>query len=271
MLQTVGSDLSFAGRMLRRSPVFTVVAVLIISLGCGAVTTIFSSINAVVLRPLPGTSDPDRLIMVERRTRDFGEGVSGSYRYYRHLTDRARTLTGVAAWSKVSLSIAAGAESVGLYGNIVSGNYFSVLGERPALGRFFLPDEGRKPLADPVVIVSHDFWTTRLGGDTSAIGRTVQVNGHPYTLVGVTTAGFRGVFSPLKVDAWVPINMQAQLKPDGDLEDQPWLWLFARLASHRASNGTLASGSPISRGCRTMRGAHSLASQPSCSVPRCSS
>ena len=230
MLQTVGSDLRFAGRMLRRSPVFTVVAVLIISLGCGAVTTIFSSINAVVLRPLPGTSDPDRLIMVERRTRDFGEGVSGSYRYYRHLTDRARTLTGVAAWSKVSLSIAAGAESVGLYGNIVSGNYFSVLGERPALGRFFLPDEGRKPLADPVVIVSHDFWTTRLGGDTSAIGRTVQVNGHPYTLVGVTTAGFRGVFSPLKVDAWVPINMQAQLKPDGDLEDQPWLWLFARLA-----------------------------------------
>jgi putative ABC transport system permease protein len=230
VLQTLGSDLRFTGRMLRRSPVFTVVAVLIISLGCGAVTTIFSGINAVVLRPLPGTTDPDRLVMLERRTRDFDEGVSGSYLYFRHLSDRAHTLAGVAAWSKVSLSIAAGGESVGIYGNIVSGNYFRVLGERPALGRFFLPDEDRTPLASPVIVVSHDFWTSRLGADTGAIGRTVQVNGHPYTLVGVTTPTFRGVFSPLKVDAWVPLTMQAQLKPDRDLEDQPWLWMFARLA-----------------------------------------
>ena len=230
VLQTIGSDLRFAGRMLRRSPVFTLVAVLIISLGCGAVTTIYSGINAVVLRPLTGTTDPGRLVMLERRTRDFGEGVSGSYRYSRYVAERARSLAGLAVWSKVSLAVAAGGESVGLYGNIVSGNYFSVLGERPALGRFFLPDEDRTPLASPVVVVSHDFWTSRLGGDSSVIGHTLQVNGHPYTLIGVTTPGFRGVFTPLKVDAWVPITMQAQLKPDRDLEDQPWLWMFARLA-----------------------------------------
>ena len=231
VLSTIASDLRFAGRMLRRSPVFTVVAVLIISLGCGAVTTIFSGINAVVLRPLPGTSDPGRLMMVERRTRDFSEGVSGSYRYLQRLADRARTISGVAGWSKVSLTIGTGSENAGIYGNIVTGNYFRVLGERPSLGRLFLPDEGRTPLADPVVIVSHDFWTSRLGADTSAIGRTVQVNGHPYTLIGVTTPGFRGVFTPLRVDAWVPISMQPQLKPDRDLEDDPWLWMFARLAA----------------------------------------
>jgi predicted permease len=230
VLETLHSDLRFALRMLRRSPVFTVVAIVIISLGCGAVTTIFSAINAVVLRPLPGTSDPDRLILLERRTRDFSEGVSGSNRYFRHLQNRTRTLDGIAAWSKASLSISVGGTGHAVYGNIVSGNYFSVLGERPALGRFFAPDEDRTLLASPVVVVSHDFWQTRLGADSSAIGRTVNVNGHPYTIIGVATEGFRGVFSPLKVDAWVPLVMQAQLRPGRDLEDEPWLWMFARLA-----------------------------------------
>ena len=230
MLETFAHDLRFAIRMLRRSPVFTVVAIAIISLGCGAVTTIFSGINAVVLRPLPGTTDPDRLFLFERRTRDFTEGVSGSYLYYRHLVDHARTTAGIAAWSKAALSISVSGEGHAVYGNIVSGNYFSVLGERPALGRFFAPDEDRTPLTSPVVVVSHDFWERRLGADTAAIGRTVNVNGHPYTVIGVTTEGFRGVFSPLKVDAWVPLMMQAQLRPGRDLTDQPWLWMFGRLA-----------------------------------------
>jgi predicted permease len=230
VLETFAHDLRFAIRMLRRSPVFTVVAIAIISLGCGAVTTIFSGINAVVLRPLPGTTDPDRLFLFERRSRDFSEGVSGSYLYYRHLVDNARTAAGIAAWSKAALSIAVNGEGHAVYGNIVSGNYFSVLGERPALGRFFAPDEDRTPLANPVLVVSHDFWEKRLGADTAAIGRTVNVNGHPYTVIGVTTKGFRGVFSPLKVDAWVPLMMQAQLRPGRDLADQPWLWMFGRLA-----------------------------------------
>lgn len=230
MLETLASDIRFAGRMLQRSPVFSVVAVVIISLGSGAVTTIFSGINAVVLRPLPGTSDPDRLFMFERRTRNFDEGVSGSNRFYRHLTERARTIDGAAAWSKATLSISVKGEGHAIYGNIVSGNYFSVLGERPALGRFFAPDEDRTPLANPVLVVSHDFWETTLGADTSAIGRTVGVNGHPFTIIGVATKDFRGVFSPLKVDAWVPLMMQGQVRPGRDLDDQPWLWMFARLA-----------------------------------------
>ena len=230
VLETLASDVRFAVRMLRRSPVFTGVAIAIISLGCGAVSTIFSGINAVVLRPLPGTSDPDRLILFERRTRDFNEGISGSNLYFRHLQTRARTLDGVAAWSKASLAISVNGTGHAAYGNIVSGNYFSVLGERPALGRFFVPDEDRTPLASPVVVVSHDFWETRLGADSGAIGRTVSVNGRPYTVIGVAPEGFRGVFSPLKVDAWVPLMMQAHLRSGRDLEGQTWLWMFARLA-----------------------------------------
>jgi len=230
VLETLAHDLRFAVRMLRRSPVFTVVAIAIISLGCGAVTTIFSGINAVVLRPLPGTADPKGLFLFERRSRDFSEGVSGSHLYYRHLVENARMASGIAAWGKAALSIAVNGEGHAVYGNIVSGNYFSVLGERPALGRFFVPDEDRTPLATPVVVVSHDFWEHELRADTAAIGRTVKVNGHPYTVIGVTTDGFRGVFSPLKVDAWVPLMMQAQLRPGQDLTDQPWLWMFGRLA-----------------------------------------
>ena len=234
VLETLFSDLRFAGRMLRKSPVFTAVAIIVISLGSGAVTTIFSGMNAVVLRPLPGTTGGSRLVLFERRSPDFSEGVSGSYGYYRHVREGTRTLDGVAAWSKVSLSISAGGEGAAVYGNIVSGNYFSVLGVRPMLGRFFAPDEETTPLANPVVVVSHAFWESHLGSDSSVIGKAVSVNGHPYTLIGVAPAGFRGVFTPLKTDAWVPLMMQAQLRPGRDLTNAPWLWMFGRL-DHGAS------------------------------------
>ena len=229
VLETLLSDLRFAGRMLRKSPVFTMVAVLVISLGTGAVTTIYSGMNAIVLRPLPGTTDGNRLVLFDRRTPDFSEGSSASYLFYAHLRDRSRTLDGAAAWSRVSLSISTGGEGSSVYGNIVSGNYFAVLGMRPALGRYFAPDEDRTPLAHPVVVVSHSFWESHLGADSSAIGRVVAVNGHPYTVIGVAPPGFRGVFSPLKTDAWLPLMMQAQLRPGRDLTNASWLWTFGRM------------------------------------------
>jgi predicted permease len=230
VLQTLMTDLRYAGRMLRKAPVFTLVAVLVVSLGTGAVTTIFSAMNAVVLRPLPGTTDGERLVGVRRVSADGSEGMSASYAYYRHIRDEARTLDGVASWSKASISIADRGEGHAVYGNIVSGNYFQVLGVRPALGRFFLPDEDRTPLTHPVVVVSHSFWTSVLGADSSVVGRSVTVNGHPYTVIGVAPAGFRGVFTPLKTDAWVPLMMQAQIRPGRDLENAVWLWMFGRLA-----------------------------------------
>ena len=157
MLITLTSDVRFAARVLRKSPVFTIVAVIAISLGTGAVTTIFSGINALLLRPIPGTLEASRLVAFDRRTPDYREGASASYAFYTHLRDRARTLDGVAAWTKASLSIADGGQGHAVYGNIVCGNYFSVLGVKPALGRFFVPDEDRTPLTHPVVVVSHAF------------------------------------------------------------------------------------------------------------------
>ena len=236
MMQSLATDLRYAGRMLRRSPVFTIVAVVAVSSGTGAVTTIFSAMNAVVLRPLPGATDGDRLVGILRTNEEGSEGMQGSYAYYRHIRENAHSLDGVAAWSKASLTIADRGAGHAVDGNIVSGNYFSVLGVRPALGRFFLPDEDVVPMARPVVVVSHGFWTTQLGADSSVIGRPVKVNGHPYILIGVAPAGFRGVFTPLRIDAWVPLMMQAQLRPGRDLEESVWLWMFGRLTdgAHRA-------------------------------------
>ena len=230
MMQSLATDLRYAGRMLRRSPVFTLVAVAVVSLGTGAVTTIFSAMNAVVLRPLPGATDGDRLVGILRANEEGSEGMQGSYAYYRHIREHTRTLDGVAAWSKASLTIADRGAGHAVDGNIVSGNYFSVLGVRPALGRLFLPDEDRTPMAHPVVVVSHGFWTTQLAADSSVIGRPVTVNGQPYTIIGVAPEGFRGVFTPLRVDAWVPLMMQAQVRPGRDLEESNWLWMFGRLA-----------------------------------------
>lgn len=229
MPRSILDDIRYAVRMLRKTPVFTVVALLCVALGAGAVTTIFSAMNAVVLRPLPGASGQDRLVNIDRRSPDDSEGAQASYGLYQAWRE-ATTMAGVGAWSKVDLAI--GVDGVGhaVYGNIVSGNYFSVLGVTPAAGRFFAAGEGAVPMADPVIVVSHRFWRTWLNADPAALGRTVQVNGRPYTLIGVAPEEFRGAFTPLRLDAWVPLSMQPQLRPRRDLDNAVWLWTFGRLA-----------------------------------------
>jgi predicted permease len=225
---TLLADGRFAARMLRKSPVFTVVVIFLISLGSGAVTTIFSGMNALVLRPLPGVPDVDGLISLQPARTDGTVSDQGSYDFYRYLRDRARTVD-TAAWGRVSLTIAAGGQGTAAYGNMVSGNYFDVLGVRPALGRFFAPEEDRVPGGHPVLVVSHAFWKSRLDGLATAIGQPVSVNGTGFTVIGVAPEGFEGIFTGLRADAWVPLMMQPQLRPRSNLTTASWLWLFGRL------------------------------------------
>jgi hypothetical protein len=154
-LATAVADLRYAVRVLRRSPVFTIVTIVVIALGTGAVTTIFSGMNALVLRPLPGATEPERLELIERRAPDRDEGMSASGAYFEFLRANARSLSGVAVWTKAGFVISDGGEGMAAEGNLVSGNYFQVLGVRPALGRFFTPDEDQAPLASPVLVLSH--------------------------------------------------------------------------------------------------------------------
>lgn len=231
VIESFFTDLRYALRMLRKSPVFSIVTILVVALGTGAVTTIFSATNAMLLRPLPGARDARELFSIDRKHRNGVEGMSASYPFYALLRDKSRSFAGVAAWNDVQLTIDIGGAGTLAYGNVVSGNYFSVLGVTPEIGRFFSAEEDRTPLTHPVMVISDGFWRTAFGADASVIGRTVPVNGHPFTIIGVVPPTFRSVYIPLKSDAWVPVMMMPQLRPGyslADLADNP-LRLFARL------------------------------------------
>jgi putative ABC transport system permease protein len=229
MISNLLTDLRFALRMLRKSPIFSLAIVFVIALGSGAVATIFSAMNAIVLRPLPGVARPDRLVSIRPARGDATEAEQGSYTFYSYLRDRTRTLEGATAWGRVSLTISAKGQNATVFGNLVSGNYFDVLGVRPALGRLFGADEDRAPGANPVIVVSHAFWSARLNAAPEAIGSGVLVNGTPFTLIGVAPPVFRGVYTGIQVDAWAPLMMQPVLRPRSNLADASWLWLFGRL------------------------------------------
>jgi putative ABC transport system permease protein len=230
MLQSLAYDLKFSGRMLRKNPVMTAVAIIIIALGTGAVSTIFSIANAIALRPLPDVARASELIVPER-LKPNGETISASYVYYRHLATNARSVN-LAAWSAVPLTVSTGGEAVAPLGNIVSGNYFDVLGVRPALGRFFVGDEVTVPNTYPVIVISYDFWQRQFSGDSTAIGRTVLVNGSRFTVVGVAPPHFTGLYPVLRTVR---------------LDRAPEPFMFLPIAQHWRANTNLvvrATGDP---------------------------
>ncbi len=224
-------DVRYAVRRLRRSPVFALVVVLVIAIGTAAVTTIFSGVNAFLLRPVPGVRDPGSLYAIRRVERGSISGTQASRPLVAMFRDDARTLSGIAAFGRLDATISTGGVGVSANANLVTGNFFDVLGVRPMLGRFFLPSEDSVPLAHPVIVVSYGFWRRALGADSALVGTTLQVNGHPFTLIGVTPPGFQGVQVPIVTDAWVPTMMQPLLRPPSRLDDagSSWLWEVARI------------------------------------------
>jgi len=237
-------DLRLAGRTLRQTPLFTAIVVLVLALGSGAVATVFSAMNALLLRPLPGVAEPASLVALQPARRDGGTSEQIGWPRYVLLRDQARSVEGIAAWGRAPFTIADGGAGTSVLGNLVSANYFEVLGIEPALGRFFTAEENRTPGTHPVLVVSHTFWRTRLGGDPAAIGRRVTVNGHPFTVIGVTPPAFHGLYTAMAFDAWAPLMMQPQLRPRASLAGGgSWLWSFARL---RPATAAAAAGAELS-------------------------
>ena len=227
------ADIRLAGRMLRRSPVFTLVVVAVIALGSGAVTTVFSAMNALVLRPIPGVADPDRLVSIRPARRDGSADEQISYPLYRNLRENSTTLSHVAAWGRVAITISTGGSGVPVQGAMVTDTYFPALGILPVAGRFFTPDEVRVPGSEPVLVISERLWREQFETAPAVVGMEVTVNGHPFTIVGVAPAGFAGVYTGMAVDAWAPVTMQPQLRPRSSLEGGSWTWVFGRLAEGR--------------------------------------
>jgi predicted permease len=232
MLETLLLDLRYTVRMLRKSPSFTIVAMLVIALGSGAVTTIFSAASALVLRPLPVVSSPRQLVDVGRTDAQGRSYLSPSYPFYTYARDESRTMSGVAAFAFTQLTVSTGAQGTTTFANMVSANYFDVLGVRPALGRFFVPDEDRTPGAHAVIVLSDGFWQRRFGGDRAIVGRSILVNSVPYTVIGVAPPKFAGTFPVVRTDAWVPLMMAQQLGRGPNVLTSAasgWLTLFGRL------------------------------------------
>src|SRR5262245_28491588 len=229
-LEILWQDLRYGVRMLLKNPGFTTVAVLTLALGVGANTAIFTLLDKVLIRPLP-VEQPNQLVT-------FAEDASGapgifSYPLYSELRDRNDVLSGVVAYEQRTFSLSDGNANERVVGQIVSGNYFATLGVRPALGRFFLPEEDRTPNTRPVIVISHGLWRRRFGADPAVIGKTLSLNAYNYTVVGVAPSEFTGTTRGTVNDVYVPIMMQAQVGPrrDGMLDNRNagWLRLIGRL------------------------------------------
>lgn len=201
-LEDLLADARFALRWLRRSPGFAVAAILTIGLGVGATTALFSVVNAFLLRPLP-VVQPDRLYTIqEQRTGHVVSGVEGMQvpraRYEAYVEATEHLFTGLAAHSMtvVALRVSNAAQPTGAV--LVSGNYFDILGVRPAIGRLTVASD------EPAVVLSHRLWRGWFGGDPEVLGRTVWVDGRPLTVAGVAQPGFTGTNIGLAADLWIP-------------------------------------------------------------------
>jgi predicted permease len=205
-------DARYGIRVLRRNPLFMLTAVLSLGSGIGATTTIFTVANGLLFRLPDGVSQPDRLVDISRTQDGRPFGINPiSYPNYDDIRRRTTTLDGVYGYQldlkSMTMSSPSGSES--LFGNVVSTNYFTVLGVSPAAGRLFSPHDREELDASPIVVLSYRFWKRRFNEDPSIIGQALQLNGHSFTVVGVANRGFRGtsvLASFLATDVWLPIG-----------------------------------------------------------------
>jgi len=240
------NNLRFAVRTLFKSPGFTIVAIVSLALGIGANTAIFSVVNAMLLRPLP-VERPDELVELYSSTgsEDFPQSVS-SYADYVDLRDGNEVFSGVVAHAMGVASLRqADAAPRTILAELVSANFFDVMGVEPVLGRTFAAEEGVTEGTHPVVVLGHGFWTSQFGADPDVIGREVRINTAPYTVVGVLPASFTGMLPAVTPNVWVPLMMSEDLTPIGiiDVEESPtgdtriekrgsrWLFVKGRLAA----------------------------------------
>jgi predicted permease len=199
--------------MLIKSPGFTVVAFFAIALGIGVNTTIFSVVNALLLRPLP-VGHPEQLVQMFTVDPRIGQQAN-SYLNYRDYAEQNSVFDGLAAYQFASMGMTVDGETTNIFGQLASGNYFSVLQVPAALGRTFLPEEDTTLNGHPVVVLSHKFWK-KLGADPAIVGSIVTLNGRPFTVIGVAARSFTGTDVGVAPDLWAPMAMRGWIMPAND-------------------------------------------------------
>jgi predicted permease len=237
-------DIRFAFRTIRKNPGFTAVAVLSLALGVGANTTIFTLLNAALLSPLPVERSSELVAVYTTDTTrigPFGNLSPMSYLNLKDFRERNESLADIAGYSgPQGVSAITGSEPQQAFVELVTGNYFTVLGVKAAKGRVFTADEDETRGEAPVAVISHGFWQRRFGGDPAAVGKVMPLNGHGFTIVGIMPEGFRGVNSLFSPDMWVPTMMYAQILPS-----QTRAWLDERRALLFFAAGRLKPGTTL--------------------------
>jgi predicted permease len=227
-------DLRYAARTLVGSPGFTLIVVLTLGLGIGANTAIFSLTDQLLLRLLPVRS-PERLVVLDgpgaNQGRTFNNGTF-SYPMYRDFRDQNSVFDGVLARFPAPLTLITNGQAERVDGELVSGNYFDVLGVRAHIGRTFTQDDDRTPGGHPVVMLAHSYWARRFDRDPGVLNRSITLNGQPMTVVGVAPPGFYGIVVGENPDLFVPLMMKAQMTPTWDdlmNRRSRWVTIMARL------------------------------------------
>jgi predicted permease len=219
--------------MLRASPGVTAAAVLTLALGVAANTTVFGWIDALVVHPLPGVQAGDRLALIETVSPN-GEFLTTAYRDYRDYRDSLTLVSGLGASLPNAFTVGGDESPQRVWGEYVSGNYFAVLGVKPVLGRVFGRDEyGDKPRAYPAAVISQRLWQKAFHSDPGVIGKTIRINAHELTVVGIVPPEFMGCLPGLALELWVPMMMAPELNGQEDslLNDRGHrqMWITARL------------------------------------------
>ena len=232
MVETFLQDIRYALRGLRKSPGFAVVCVLTLALGIGTNTAMFTVINAVLIRPVSGVVDPGGLVILERLQKNNPDFAFG-YPDYLDYRDQSQSFTGLAARCRTALILSHGTTER-IVGELVSGNYFSVLGVNPTAGRLIAAEDVQTDDEAPVAVLSYGIWQRVFGSDPEVAGKNILLNGHSFTVIGVAARPFAGTTVGSATDVWLPLSMQPTAIPRmsrGVLHNRNagWIEIFGRL------------------------------------------
>ena len=205
-------DIRFALRQLIKKPGFAALAITSMALGIGANTSIFSLVDTVLLRPL-AVREPSQLVVLYGTLHKGADVSLQSYPDYKDYRDRNTVFSGLFVYRVVVSSLTHNDSSERVWGYSVSGNYFDVLGVKPALGRAFLPEEDQTPDSHPVAVLGYGCWERRFGSDPSIVGKTVQFNGRPFNVIGVAPKGFIGTEVAFEPEMFIPVMMAKEIEP----------------------------------------------------------
>jgi predicted permease len=235
LASSLRADFRFAFRMIAKSPLFTAIVVVTLALGIGLNTAVFSAIDALLLRPLPGVAEPDRIVQLYRTYPGDAQYGSNSIPHFWDVRRRSSDVfSGVSAWAYVTMNVAASDRPVRVFGQMVSADFFTTMGVTMAQGRAFVPaeDEGRG--AHPVAVLSHNGWRLHFGADPAIVGRRIPVNGQSVEIIGITAPEFDGPLPMAPPALWMPLMQLEQLRPGGggsfENRGNNFLRIVARLA-----------------------------------------